>query len=169
MYAPLAYALQLARMDAYDRYAPALLRKAQRMLGSTVDAEDVVHGLFVDLLLKASEDHDLPYLYRAVTNRCLTLLRDRDNRARLLARHEPELRGPVRTRADERVVGLNMLARLVERLDEAHVETIVYRFFDDMSLEEIAEVMHVSRKTVGNRLSRVQDEIGALEDPGEGA
>src|SRR5215831_17761122 len=140
-------------MNAYDRYAPALLRKAQRLLGSAVDAEDVVHGLFVDLLQKGGETPDLPYLYRAVTNRCLTLLRDRETRARLLAQHEPALRGPIRTRVDELAVGLDLLARLVERLDAAHFETIVYRFFDDMSLEEIAEVMHVSRKTVGNRLS----------------
>ena len=155
-------------MHAYDRYAPALLRKAQRLLGSAVDAEDVVHGLFVDLLDKGDEAPDLPYLYRAVTNRCLTLLRDRDNRARLLAQHEPALRGPIRTRVDDRAVGLDLLSRLVERLDTAHVETIVYRFFDDMGLEEIAEVMHVSRKTVGNRLSRIKTEIIALEAPRRG-
>src|SRR5512142_532754 len=126
-------------MNAYDRYAPALIRKAQRLLGTTVDAEDVVHGLFVDLLQKGGVSPDLPYLYRAVTNRCLTLLRDRDNRARLLVRHAPALRGPVRTLLDDRAVGLDLLARLVERLDTAHVETLVYRFFDDLSLEEIAD------------------------------
>jgi RNA polymerase sigma-70 factor (ECF subfamily) len=156
-------------MHAYDRYAPALLRKAQRLLGSTVDAEDVVHGLFVDLLQKGGDTPDLPYLYRAVTNRCLTLLRDRDNRARLLAQYEPALRGPIRTRVDDRAVGLDLLARLVERLDAAHVETLVYRFFDDMSLDEIADIMQVSRKTVGNRLARVQGEVAALDatPPGE--
>ncbi len=152
-------------MHAYDRYAPALIRKAQRLLGTTVDAEDVVHGLFVDLLQKGGVPPDLPYLYRAVTNRCLTLVRDRDNRARLLAQHEPALRGPVRTFVDERAVGLDLLSRLVEDLDEAQVETLVYRFFDDMSLEEIAEIMNVSRKTVGNRLARVQAAVEALDAP----
>lgn len=152
-------------MNAYDRYAPALIRKAQRLLGTTVDAEDVVHALFVDLLQKGGVPSDLAYLYRAVTNRCLTLLRDRDNRARLLARHEPALRGSVRTLLDDRAVGLDLLARLVERLDTAHVETLVYRFFDDLSLEEIAEVMNVSRKTVGNRLARIQEVVAALDAP----
>jgi RNA polymerase sigma factor (sigma-70 family) len=151
-------------MNAYDRYAPALLRKAQRLLGTTVDAEDVVHGLFADLLQKGEASPDLPYLYRAVTNRCLTLIRDRDNRARLLAEHEPALRGPVRTRLDDRAVGMNLLSRLVERLDEAHVETLVYRFYDDLGLEEIAEIMRVSRKTVGNRLARINDVTLALDE-----
>ncbi|HEX4335357.1 MAG TPA: RNA polymerase sigma factor [Polyangiaceae bacterium] len=149
-------------MDAYGRYAPALLRKARRLLGSPVDAEDVVHGLFVDLLQKNEPPPDLPYLYRAVTNRCLTLIRDRENRARLLACHEPALRGPVRTHIDDRAITLDLLARLVDGLDPAHVETLVYRFFDDLSLEEIADVMHVSRKTVQNRLSRVQNAIVGL-------
>ena len=35
---------------------------------------------------------DLPYLYRAVTNRCLTFLRDESNRARLLERNDASLR-----------------------------------------------------------------------------
>lgn len=150
-------------MQAYDRYAPALLRKAQRLLGSAVDAEDIVHGLFVDLLQKGDDSPELPYLYRAVTNRCLTPLRDRDNRTRLLARHEPALRGPIRTRVDDRAMGLDLLAHLLERLEPAHVETLVYRFFDDMSLDEIADVMQVSRKTVGNRLARVQEEVESLD------
>lgn len=152
-------------MNVYDRYAPALLRKAQRLLGTSVDAEDVVHGLFVDLLQKGEPAPDLPYLYRAVTNRCLTFIRDRNNRARLLAQHEPALRGPIRTRLDDRAVGLDLLSRLVERLDEAHVETLVYRFYDDLSLEEIAEMMRVSRKTVGNRLARIQEATAALDEP----
>ena len=52
---------------------------------------------------------------------------------------------------------------------EAHAETLVFRFFDDLSLEEIAEVMGVSRKTVGNRLSRIKDAIALLSTPIPGA
>jgi RNA polymerase sigma-70 factor (ECF subfamily) len=152
-------------MEAYDRYGPALLRKAQRVLGSSADAEDVVQGLFVDLIQKGEPLPDLPYLYRAVTNRCLTLIRDRDNRQRLLDQNEPSLRGPVRTRFDERAVGIDLLAKLADRLDTAHLETLVFRYFDDLSLEEIADVMDVSRKTVGNRLARVHTEILELSTP----
>jgi RNA polymerase sigma factor (sigma-70 family) len=152
-------------MDCYARYGPALLRKARRVLGNPVDAEDIVHGLFVDLLQKDSPPPELPYLYRAVTNRCLTLLRDRTTRERLLAEHQSALRGPVRTRLDERAVGLDLLAKLADRLDDAHLETLVFRFFDDLRLEEIAQVMGVSRKTVGNRPARIQTEVRELFTP----
>jgi RNA polymerase sigma-70 factor (ECF subfamily) len=86
-------------MDAYSRFGAALIRKARRMLGSEADAEDVVQSLLAELVQRGrGDDVDLPYLYRAVTTRCLNHVRDRGNRARLLQRQEPALRGPVRTR-----------------------------------------------------------------------
>lgn len=142
-----------------------MLRKAQRLLQSSADAEDVVHALFVELLERPAPVLDLPYLFQAVTNRCLTLLRNRDTRARLLATHEPLLRGPIRTRCEDRVIDFDLLSKLVESLDDAHVETLVYRFFDDCTLEEIAQLTQVSRKTVGHRLARVQEAVSAISAP----
>jgi len=75
-----------------------LLRKAERMLHNCEDAADVVQELFVDLLQRGQTEADLPYLYRAVTNRCLNVLRNADNRARLLAREEPMLSAAPRVR-----------------------------------------------------------------------
>ena len=65
---------------AYRTFGPALIRKAERILRNREDAVDVVHALFVDLLSKPPDAMDLPYLYRAVTNRCLNVVRDRGTR-----------------------------------------------------------------------------------------
>jgi RNA polymerase sigma-70 factor (ECF subfamily) len=143
-------------MDAYQRHGRALLRKAERMLGSRADAQDLVQGLFVDLFARG-ESPDLPYLYRAITNRCLTFLRDAQNRARLLDAHDDALRGPVRTRCDDRVIGLDLLSKLVGTLDERAFEILTYRWFDDMTQEEIAQLTGLSRKTVG----KIEGEIRA--------
>ncbi|MBS2025156.1 MAG: hypothetical protein JST92_22375, partial [Deltaproteobacteria bacterium] len=88
-------------MELYRRYGPAMLRKAERLLGNTLDAEDVVQAVFVEVLTRGSEGVDLPYLFRAVTNRGLNLVRDRKTRARLVERHEVTLDAPARTRCDE--------------------------------------------------------------------
>src|SRR6478736_6209275 len=94
---------------AYRAYGPALVRKAERILRSREDAIDVVHGLFVDLIPKWNRDVDLPYLYRAVTNRCLNAVRDRSTRARLLER-EQTVAAPVgRVRLDDEVVGVGLI------------------------------------------------------------
>jgi RNA polymerase sigma-70 factor (ECF subfamily) len=150
-------------MDAYLRHGAALLRKARRMLGSEADAEDVVQSVFVELYQRGRVGGlDLPYLYRAVTTRCLNQVRDRGNRARLLARQEPALRGPVRTRCDDEVIGVDLMCKLVDGLDAACAEVLVYRYFDDLTLDEIAELQAVSRKTVSARLARIREAVLAL-------
>ena len=149
---------------AYRAYGPALVRKAERILRSRDDATDVVHALFVDLIPRWSSDVDLPYLYRAVTNRCLNLVRDRGTRARLLER-EQTVAAPVgRVRLDDEVVGLGLIAALADRLDAPHMEVLVARFVDDMTQEEIADHLGLSRKTIGKRLDRIRAEVIALRE-----
>ncbi|MGE5186780.1 MAG: RNA polymerase sigma factor [Acidobacteriota bacterium] len=149
---------------AYRAYGPALVRKAERVLRSREDAIDVVHALFVDLIPKWNRDVDLPYLYRAVTNRCLNLLRDRGTRARLLER-EASAAAPIgRVRLDDEVVGVGLIAALAERLDEGHIQVLVARFVDDMTQEEIADHLGLSRKTIGKRLDRIRDEVIRLRE-----
>ena len=138
------------------------MRKAQRVLRNRDDAVDVVHALFVDLLPKWSSDVDLPYLYRAVTNRCLNLLRDAGTRARLLAQQGDAAAPLGRVRLEDEVVGSALIAALAQRLDEGHFEVLVARFVDDMTQDEIAQQLGLSRKTIGKRLDRIRDEVIAL-------
>ncbi len=149
-------------MEAYRRYGPALLRKGERLLGNRSDAEDVVQGLFADLVSRGERTMDLPYLYRALTNRCLNLLRDARNHERLLAHHDVALRGEVRTRCDEQVIGVDLLVKLVGRLDPKATEVLVYRYFDDLTQDEIAALLATSRKTVGKRLDKIRAAVRAL-------
>jgi RNA polymerase sigma-70 factor (ECF subfamily) len=149
-------------VDSYRRYGPALLRKARRLLRNEEDARDAVQWLFVDFLARGEQPADLPLLYRALTHRCLNWLRDEKNRARLREREASVLAGSPRMGAETLAVGLDALLRLQLRVDESVMETVVYRFLDEMGLEEIAQVMQVSRKTVQNRLARAQDELAAL-------
>lgn len=147
---------------AYRAYGPALVRKAQRILRDRDDAIDVVQALFVELIPRWSTDVDLPYLYRAVTNRCLNALRDRQTRARLLAREGASVAPVGRVRLEDEVVGVQLLAALADRLDAEHLEILVARFVDDMTQDEIAAQLGLSRKTVGKRLDRIRDEVRAL-------
>jgi RNA polymerase sigma-70 factor (ECF subfamily) len=153
---------------AYRAYGPALVRKAERVLRSREDATDVVHALFADLIPRWSKDVDLPYLYRAVTNRCLNVLRDRGTRARLLEREAASAAPIARVRLDDQIVGVGLIAALADRLDEGHMQVLVARFVDDMTQEEIAEHLALSRKTIGKRLDRIRDEVMALRTEAAG-
>jgi RNA polymerase sigma-70 factor (ECF subfamily) len=155
-------------MDIYRRYGPAIMRKCQRMLGNVQDAEDIVQGLFVDLLKKKKTDVDLPYLYRAATNRCLNYIRDKKKRAALLAKQADSFKNVENTRLDERAISRQMLVKLADLLDKKSREILVYRFFDDMGQEEIASLTGYSRKTVGKRLKVIRDTIEVLYAKEEG-
>jgi len=144
-------------VESYRRYGPALLRKARRLLRNEEDARDVLQAVFLEFLARGEEPSDLALLYRVLTQRCLNLLRDDRNRARLLARETPLLRGPTPLDPDTASLGLDALLKLQRRVDESVMETLVYRFLDEMGLEEIAGTMQVSRKTVQNRLARAQE------------
>jgi RNA polymerase sigma-70 factor (ECF subfamily) len=149
---------------AYREYGPQLVRKAERMLRSREDAIDVVHALFTDLIPRWNSSVDLPYLYRAVTNRCCNLVRDRGTRARLLERESAAAAPVGRVRLDDEVVGVALLAALADQLDEAHMQVLVARFVDDMTQDEIAEHLGVSRKTIGKRLDRIRQTVTALRE-----
>jgi len=155
-------------MEIYNKYGPALLRKCQRILQNRDDAEDIVQGLFVDMLNKGKISADLPYLYRAVTNRCINFLRYGENRKRLLKQHDQLLRGPIRTRCDQQAIGLDLLDKLLDRLDSKSCAVLIYRYFDDMPQEEIARITKTSRKTVGKRIKKIKEQVRELTQYGNG-
>jgi RNA polymerase sigma factor (sigma-70 family) len=150
-------------MESYRRYGPALLRKAERILQNRDDAQDVVQGLFVELLSRGQTDPDLPYLYRSVTHRCISFMRDRDNRERLLRQQQPALRGPVRTACEESIVGLDLLIKLTTRLDPITNEVLIYRFYDDMTQEEIGSIMGLSRRSINRRIQQISQAVSVLQ------
>ncbi len=151
-------------MELYQRYGRALLRKAERVLGNREDAQDVVQDLFTDLLESSSMDLTLPYLYRAVTNRCLNMIRDHKTRKRLLEVKVVPVTRVVRRSCEGRVVDLDVLTKLVDGLDPMNQEILVYYYLDDMSQDEVATILDTSRKTVGIRLGKIKEALKALEE-----
>lgn len=68
----------------------------------------------------------------------------------------------MRIAPDTHTLGLDTLRRLSQSVDVEVMETVVYRYIDEMGQEEIAQVMSVSRKTVQNRLGRAEAALKAL-------
>ena len=124
-----------------------------------------MHALFVDMLERGETASELPYLYRAVTHRCLSFLRDEKNRARLLALHDDALL-PARVRLDDATLDMDLLVKLVRALDDETAQVLTYRYVDDMTQEEIASLTGLSRKTIGKRLDAIKDAVTRLSATG---
>ena len=136
------------------------------MLGNRSDAEDAVHGLFVQVMQIGRAEVDLPYLFAAATRRCLNLLRDRRKQASLLANYQPQTRGPVLTRCEDRVIGLDVLINNAEQLDEKTCTALALHYYDDLPQEEVAEAMGMSRRTIGKYLKQVRSTLASLSRDG---
>ena len=49
---------------------------------------------------------------------------------------------------------------------ERELEVLVYRYYDDMTLEEIPELLRTTRKTVGRRLQQISVRVKELGEDG---
>jgi RNA polymerase sigma-70 factor, ECF subfamily len=143
--------------DLYARHGAMVLRRARTLLGDEEAAWDALQEVFVRALRNRRafrrESSPTTWLYRITTNYCFNVLRDagrRDSKLRGLA--PPALTDGDRSPPDVRLAVSEILARLPDEL----CEIAVYHHVDHMSHDEIAAVMGVSRRTIGNRLKEFQ-------------
>lgn len=142
----------------YEAHALGLVRLAVVMLGESQQAaaEDVVQDAFFGLFRHwsglADESRALPYVRSAVLNGCRTVLRRRGRPERQSAFADP----PPESAEARALIGeehREVLAA-VRRLPDRQREAVVLRYFLDLTEEETAEAMHISRGTVKSATSR---------------
>ncbi len=89
-----------------------------------------------------------------VTNHCLATLRDRNNRRRIVDDHvAPSLPRAQAPAGDHR----HELRSLLARLPEDAAQVVVYYYIDEMTQDQIAEVMSIGRRAVAALLAQATD------------
>jgi RNA polymerase sigma factor (sigma-70 family) len=144
------------RDELYRLHAAAVFRRAQRLLGSESDADEVVHDVFLSLFERADKEppaNMVAYLYGAVTHACLNRIRNERNRRRLRETHAHVVQASevAGTASEWSLTARTVLAQLPNEL----ACVAVYYYLDELSHREIAEIMGCSRRSVGNLLERL--------------
>lgn len=135
-------------------HGPAVYRRALRLLGNHADAEEATQEVFIRALRGrggfGGQSQLSTWLYRITTNYCLNQIRDRRRRRELVEERgaEPPPSGPLPAG------DLLLLRRLLGEADEEQARVAIYIYMDGMTHDEVAEVLSVSRRTVGNQLAR---------------
>jgi RNA polymerase sigma-70 factor (ECF subfamily) len=145
----------------YRRLGPLIYRRCLKLLRDPDNARDATQEVFVRAVkhketLKADREC-LPWLYRVATNYCLNFIRDRkprDDRA-----PEEVLQA---SSGERRLAARQQVFSILGEFDLKTQQIAVYSLLDGMTQEEIAEVMGLSRKTVGKKLSRFTDHAKEL-------
>jgi RNA polymerase sigma factor (sigma-70 family) len=150
--------LESALGTLYARYGRSVFRRARTILGDDDAAKDAVQEVFLRVMRAddstANVDNSLAWLYRATTNLCLNRLRDSKRRQEILSGWKPEDRES--DNANARVV----VRQILEQVPEELQDIALYYYVDELSHEEIAEILGVSRRTVGNRLAAFHLRVG---------
>ena len=129
----------------YRREQPAMVRVARQIVGSNAEAEDLVHDAFVELH-RRWDDVANPgaYLRRAVINRCISHMR----RRRLEWRNRDST--PTPTLAPE----FDDMWHALESTTPRQRAALVLRYYDDLTVDQIAETMQTRPGTVKSLIHR---------------
>lgn len=141
--------------DVYDRYADMLFRVAYTELLSKEDAEDTISEVFYKFIKKAPKfrdrEHEKAWFIRVTINQCHDLKRKRSLRSYTPLEEIAELPS---IQKDETFVLEEVLA-----LPEKYKIVLVLFYFDELSIEEIARILRISKGAVKMRLSRGRDSL----------
>lgn len=154
---------QLGDRDAYGglfaRYNPRLLYYLRRLVGSPADAEDVLQEVWITVVRKLATleqpEAFRAWIYRIAHNRAISRLRS--------GRGEPPLEElldehPLAATAeseDEAALAGHDAEAIhagLARLSPAHREVLTLRFLEELSYEEVADVVGCSLGTVRSRI-----------------
>jgi RNA polymerase sigma-70 factor (sigma-E family) len=152
----------------YQQHAVGLIRLAMVMIGDRAAAEDVVQdaffGLYRNWFRLGDPANALVYTRSSVLNGCRNALRTRARRGQ--RDHAAGVdTAPDLESAESQVLlteeGRRMIAA-IRKLPDRQREAIVLRFYLDMSEEEAANAMGVSRGTVKSTTSRAVAALGRM-------
>ena len=145
----------------FKTHYAAMYRLAVSLLYDADEARDVVSDVFASLLdggLAIRSDNAQGYLLTCVRNSCINVIRHKQMRERFIRLYstgvEPQVSGP-----DDTV----MLAELRDYIDN-HLPPLTRRIFNlrylqDMTCQQVADAVGVSRVTVHHHLSQSLEKI----------
>lgn len=144
--------------ELYNRYSGKLLNFIYKMVFDRMTAEDIMQDTFVKAFQNADK-YDSQYrfstwLYRIAANLSINEINKRKVRLNkknfLSIENEEESNNPSRKVLKDET-NQNLLSAL-SRLSVNHRAVLVMKFFQDLSYNEIAEILNISTGTVKSRI-----------------
>lgn len=158
--------MSLSRTDIqqlYDRYGAMVFRRCRTLVGDEQEAYDLMQEAFLRLITHSEglrgEASPLTWLYRVSTNLALNRVRDARARAKKLAEpnasatHLPGMAAFQSLDPELRALVLGLL----ERVEPETRAIVIYYFVDELTLDEIAQLVSLSVPTLRKRIRHFQE------------
>ena len=165
--------VDVERIEAFrrlsERHLDSTYRLASAILGNAVDSQDAVHDAFVTAWQKWSSLRDPakfePWFRRIVVNTCRDRLREARHRQAVDVAGQTDLAAPDSSLdVEERLQVEQALARL--KPDDRIL--LALRYYHDLKLEDIAELLDVPTGTVKSRLNTAHTRLRSMLERSRG-
>lgn len=142
----------------YDRYSVKLFRYILRLLnGNHMKAEDFLQDVFLRIIEHSNSFQEYQifktWIYAIATNLCRNEWRNTENRNKLMEKHIP---WETANKLHEDKVEINefktQLNKKIAQMDTQTREIIILRYYQEMSVKEIAEIISIPDGTVKSKL-----------------
>ena len=139
----------------YEKYADMLFRVAYTELLSKEDAEDTISEVFYKLIKKAPKfsdaEHEKAWLIRVTINQCHDMQRKRVVRSYTPLEEIAELPACQKTE--------HFLLEEILALPEKFKIVLILHYFEELTIEEIASALRISKAAVKMRLVRGRESL----------
>lgn len=152
----------------YGEFHPRVLKLCQYLLGSREDAEDAANEVFVRLpRALQTYDHAQPFwrwLATVARHHCVDRLRSRRSERRVFEPDDPEAPAPVSQTASPLDELMSSVARetvraAIARLPERYRGPLILRYYRDLTYDEIARRLGLSRANVAILVFRAKQRL----------
>ncbi len=153
-------------------YGQRVIRIVQKMIYSHHDAEDISNEIWLKVAQNLHRfDQSLPFhswLYRLASNACIDFLRKKreitmeDDQLHLRLTKEPHSQADTPEALYLQKEYREHLQDLLNQLDDTDRLIVTLRFSDQLSYDEIGEIVGMSKNTVGTRLFRARKQLKTL-------
>ena len=153
-----------AYMELVGEYRVRLYRKACSIIRNPEEAEDVLQDALVSAYRALDrfrgESGIYTWLYRIVVNKCRDYLRSRKSKVHESFDDFQPIISDNRISVEKKLElseESTYLLNKINEMDEKYRESLILRYYEDLSYEEIAQISSVNLGTVKSRLFKARE------------
>lgn len=147
-----------------ERYEEKMMRYSRRFLYNQHDAEDAVQEVFIKAYTNMrsfdSTRRFSPWLYRIAHNELLNALRKKQHEPIPFFDPDTLLPHPIAPEQTDQPINEKELKELIstnlDKLSQKYREPLVLYYFQDLSYQEISDILQIPVSTVGVRINRAK-------------
>ncbi len=150
-----------------ERYEAKISRYGRRFLSNAEDIADLVQGIFIKAYVNIksfdSERRFSPWIYRIAHNEFVNALKKTKREPFFILEADtifPTL--PAKERSDDDILSDELkqnMERTLNSIGAKYREVLILYFYEELSYQDIADVLHIPISTVGVRLKRAKEEL----------